>query len=100
MTEGCMRLRLHKASSSLHRRDQWGSVGRDTHLLPRRKHLSHVRSRGTVQVHTLSHPALVGSCLLGALGRGVGLGGRARGTAPLAQELSLREAKGKSVYFK
>lgn len=44
-TEGCARLRLHKASSSLHRRDQWGSVGRDTHLPPRRKHLSHVRSR-------------------------------------------------------
>lgn len=36
MTEGSLRLRLCKASSSLRRCDQWGSVGRDSHLLPRR----------------------------------------------------------------
>ena len=53
MTEGCVRLRLHKASSSLRIRDQRGSVGRDTHLLPRRKHLSHVRSCRVLWEHTL-----------------------------------------------
>ena len=53
MTEGCVRLRLHKASSSLRIRDQRGSVGRDTHLLPRRKHLSHVRSCRALWEHTL-----------------------------------------------